>query len=102
MPHKCFECNKVFTRKCNRDKHYKKNHANDWTTMKLQYMLNVLIVETLQTILIPLPHNRNVLEIFGTRLEPMFLINSKGRAMPAVAQITIVNQLGEELVKYIG
>ena len=99
MSYKCFECNKVYTRKYNWNQHYKKKHSKDWTTMKLQYMLNVLVVETLQTLLLPLPHNRNILEIFGTRLEPLFLISSKGRPIPAVASITIVNQFGKELVK---
>ena len=34
MNHKCSECNKVFTRKFNRDKHFKKHHSKDKPIIK--------------------------------------------------------------------
>ena len=38
MPHKCSKCDKVFTRKYNRDKHFKNRHLKKTSFLKIQYI----------------------------------------------------------------
>ena len=38
MPHKCSKCDKVFTRKYNRDKHFKNRHLKKTSLLKIEYI----------------------------------------------------------------
>ena len=64
----------------------------------MKLMLNVLIVETLETRILPLPRNPDILQIFPGRFTPLWIAKSNGKAMGAVAFITIVNENDVELV----
>lgn len=67
-------------------------------SIRIRFMLNILIVETLETRILPLPQNNDIFQLFPRRLEPMFVVDSNGRAMAAVGFITVVNENGIEIV----
>ena len=67
-------------------------------SIKIKFMLNVYNLDTKKTTIEPLPRNEDIFELLGKELNPIFIVNKKGHAFPAIAFITVVNANGAELV----
>ena len=61
-------------------------------THRLRFMLKILFVDTLESRIMPLPANTEILQLIGARREPLFVIFNNGQIRPAVVYITLVNE----------
>ena len=67
-------------------------------TFNIEFKLKLTDLETLETKIVPLPDQENIFEIFCGEYQIIYVVDKDGKARPAMAHITVVDNFDIELV----